>query len=404
MNPPATKFLGLAPFLRLSIAGTDILPIAQELLAQAQQAPEDANLWMNLATAMFCIEQRELGLAIQSQALALQRVFHLAAARQPARLRLLMFVVPGDLSANTPLDCLMEDSDIDLDFYFVSPGAPLAAPVPEHDVAIVGISAADDSRAALTALSTALSGWSQPIINAPQHVPSTERHTASRLLQDVPGLVMPPTLRFSHAALMEIAAGRLPLEACDFPVILRPEGSHGGRGLEKIGSADEVAGYLARVDEPEYFLSPFIDYRSADGMFRKFRIALIDGRSYACHMAVSSHWMVHYVNADMYEDATRRAEEADFMAHFDDFVRRHSAALTAIAARTRLDYVCVDCAETHDGQLLVFEIDHAMVVHAMDPEDLFPYKKTHMQKVQAALRDLLLRRAELTGQCSCIIA
>ena len=80
----ATAFLGLAPFLRMSIAGTDLLPIGQEMLAQAQQAPDDANLWMNLSTALLCLGQRELGLAIQAQALEMQRVYHLAALRQPA--------------------------------------------------------------------------------------------------------------------------------------------------------------------------------------------------------------------------------------------------------------------------------------------------------------------------------
>jgi hypothetical protein len=79
------------------------------------------------------------------------------------------------------------------------------------------------------------------------------------------------------------------------------------------------------------------------------------------------------------------------MEHFDDFVRRHRAALDAIYQRTKLGYLCIDCAETQDGQLLIFEIDHTMVVHAMDPEHLFPYKQFHMQKVKTAFRDFLFR-------------
>jgi glutathione synthase/RimK-type ligase-like ATP-grasp enzyme len=396
MDSPETRFLGLAPFLRMSIAGTDILPIGQEMLAQAQQSPDDANLWMNLSTVMLCLGQRDLGLAIQAQALAMKRVYHLPALRQPAKLRLLMLMVPGDLSANTPLDCLLEDSDIDLDFYFVSPETPLASPIPEHDAVIVGISAADDSRDALTALESALAAWPKPIFNLPQHVPTTERNTASQLLQNVPGLLIPPTLRASRETLQAIATGEVRVAeqfaGCDFPLILRPEGSHGGRGLEKIDSAGDVSGYLSRVEGAAFFLAPFIDYSNEDGLFRKFRIALIEGVPYACHMAVSSHWMVHYVNADMYEDAARREEEAAFMAGFADFACRHRCALDAIAQRTGLDYVAVDCAVTRDNQFLVFEIDHAMVVHAMDPVELFPYKKIHMQKVRDAFRDFLLRR------------
>jgi hypothetical protein len=108
-------------------------------------------------------------------------------------------------------------------------------------------------------------------------------------------------------------------------------------------------------------------------------------------MGVSANWMIHYVNAGMYEDAHKREEEKAFMEHFGDFAQRHRAALDAIYQRTHLDYVCIDCAETQDGQLLIFEVDHTMVVHAMDPEQLFPYKQVHMEKVRTAFLDYLFR-------------
>lgn len=394
--PAATAFVGLAPFLRLSIAGIDFQDIARQWLAQAKDEPGNAELWMNLATALLCLEQRETGLAIQSCALEMQRTYRLAAARQPAGFRLLMLLMPGDLSANTPLDCLLEDSDVDLLFHYLSPGEPLTAPLPEHDALLVGMGASDESRATLTGLVPQLAHWPKPVLNAPQYLPGTERDAASRLLQGAPGLLMPPTLRAHRETLHAIAAGTAHLpehfQGCDFPLILRPENSHGGHGLEKIAAPAAIAAYLAGSTENRFFLSPFIDYASTDGLFRKYRIALIDGQPFACHMAISAHWMVHYVNADMYTDAQKRAEEAFFMAHFADFAQRHRDALHVIAQRTRLDYVCLDCAETRDGQLLVFEIDHAMVVHAMDREDLFPHKPIHMQKVKTAFRDLLVQR------------
>ena len=111
-----TPFLGLAPFLRKSIAGTDLLPIGQQMLAQAMQNPDDANLWMNLSTVMLCLSQYDIGMSIRAQALQLQRIYQLPAAIQPAKFRLLLLMVPGDLAANTPLDCLLEHSDIDLIF------------------------------------------------------------------------------------------------------------------------------------------------------------------------------------------------------------------------------------------------------------------------------------------------
>lgn len=386
--------MGLAPFLRMSIAGIDLLPISQDMLARAHDS-DDANLWMNLATVMLCLRQRDIGLAIQAQALEMKRAYHLTASEQPAKLRLLMLMAPGDLAANTPLDCLLENSDIDLDFYYVSPDASLISPIPEHDALIVAMSESAENCGILASLEQTLAHWPKPVINAPQNIPATERNTASMLLQNAPGLLIPLTLRASRPALLNIATGNTRLhelfEDCDFPVIARPVGSQAGRDLDKIDSSEGMAAYLAKVDEAEFFLSRFIDYSGKDGLFRKFRVAMIDGVAFACHMAVSSNWMIHYVNAGMYEDVRKRAEEAYFMEHFDDFAQRHRSALDAIYRRTKLDYFCIDCAETREGQLLVFEVDHIMVVHAMDPEGLFPYKLPHMQKVQKAFRDFLFR-------------
>ena len=50
-----------------------------------------------------------------------------------------------------------------------------------------------------------------------------------------------------------------------------------------------------------------------------------------------------------------------------------------------LDYYAIDCAETSDGKLLVFEVDTAMLVHDMDAVELYPYKRPQMRKVFAAL-------------------
>ena len=400
-DPSLSPLLGLAPFLRQNIAGIDLQPLAAEMLTQAGNRPDDAELWMNLATAMFCLGQRDLGLSIQRAALAQQQVYALPAERQPARFRLLMLMAPGDLAANTPLECLLENTDIDLIFYYLAEQF-FASPIPEHDALIVCLSEAEENQPLLAALERALADWPKPVINRSENIRLVERAVASRLLQNIPGLLMPSTIPVTRLDLLAIAGSTAELADLlangDFPVILRPLGSHAGRDLERIGDRNELAAYLAGVDENDFFLAPFIDYRGQDGLFRKFRVALIDGQPFACHMAVSANWMIHYVNAGMYEDAAKRAEERRFMENFADFAERHSAALAAIHQRTQLDYLCLDCAETADGQLLIFEIDHAMVVHAMDSEELFPYKQLHMQKVQDAFRAFLFRQIPETAE------
>jgi glutathione synthase/RimK-type ligase-like ATP-grasp enzyme len=389
-------YLGLAPFLRLSTDCGDLRHVAQALLERATQDTENAVLWMNMSTAFFSVHQHQLGMSMQQQALQLQRQYHLPGTVQPARCHVLILMAPGDLAENTPIDCLLEFGAVDLTFYYATLDAPLPADIPPHDVLLVAMSETDHNRPLLKVLESLLANWNKPVVNRPQFIPNVERNTASLLLQNAPGLVMPLTHQVTRHYLEDVARGIVTLTDiyadCPFPIILRPLGSHAGRDLVRIDDAAAIASYLEAVPDNAFYLSRFVDYSGADGLFRKYRVALIDGTPYACHMAISSHWMIHYVNAGMYRDAGKRAEEAAFMDHFADFARRHKAALDAIYQRCGLDYICLDCAESRDGQLLIFEVDHAMVVHAMDPEDLFPYKQEHMLKVRTAFENLLFTR------------
>ncbi len=395
-HPSPTAYVGLAPFLRASIAGIDLRHLAQTTLEGVGQNPSEANLWLNLSTLMFSLGQREAGFATQNQALALQRQFDVLADIQPARLRLLLLMVPGDVAANTPLDCLLEHSDIDLRVYFTLPDAVLPTPIPPHDAVFIALGDTPENRPILAALASTLAYWPKPVLNPPQAIPHTERAQASQLLQDIPGVLMPSTIAATRAELERVAQGSRKLTCIaaelEFPVIVRPQDSHAGRDLDKIEDSAALEAYLARVEAIEFFIARFIDYRSADGLFRKFRIALVNGEPFVAHMAISSHWMIHYVNAGMYEDAHKRDEEAQFMTQFAGFSLHHRAALEAISARMGLDYVCFDGAETQDGRLLIFEIDHVMVVHAMDLPTLFPYKAEPIKRIQTAFRQMVLDR------------
>ena len=135
-----------------------------------------------------------------------------------------------------------------------------------------------------------------------------------------------------------------------------------------------------------------MEYRNQDGLYRKYRIALIDGQPYVCHMALSEHWMIHYKNAGMAESEVKRAEEACFMLHFDnDFALRHKQAFRIIDERLGLDYLVIDCGETTDGKLLIFEADNLGFVHAMDPPEIYPYKAPQMKKVFNAFYSMLIK-------------
>jgi hypothetical protein len=113
-------------------------------------------------------------------------------------------------------------------------------------------------------------------------------------------------------------------------------------------------------------------------------------------MAIADRWDIWYLNAGMSDNAAKRLEEETFMRTFDfGFARRHQSALAALADRIGLDYFTIDCAETPDGSLLIFEADNTAVVHNMDPPSVFPYKAPHMRKIFDAVAAMLYLRVRL---------
>ncbi len=386
--------MGLAALMRRVFETGDLAPLAAQLLNRAQNDPNDANALMDLSTVLELSFKPEIAMATQDQALQLQPLYHLPSAQEPA-IRLLALMAPGDMSTNAPLGFLLENSDIALDMLYVGNGVPPVPKLPDHDVLFVAIGESEATHALLEELQPVLATWPRPVINPPEQIMQTSRDQTYALLHDAPGIVIPPSVRLERSVLEGIRQGDISIDTVlpgfSFPIIVRPVDSHAGHGLARLASADEFENYLSQNQETRFFISPFVDYRGTDGLFRKFRVVLIDGRPYAGHMGISAHWMIHYLNAGMTEDANKREEEARFMAEFDhEFAQRHATAVAAINTRFGLDYLVIDCAETAQGELLIFEVDTGAVVHAIDPPDLFPYKVPAMQTVFAGFHQLLV--------------
>lgn len=381
--PPYCGFAGL---WRLLLAGFEIPRLGPILDARATRDPGNTGAQLDIATLLFLTQMpvnRGPAFACQRQAIERQPHVVLPAQRPGTPLRMLALAAPGDLTANTPLEPLLEGSDVEVHFVFVRPDQPLPEPLPAHDLVFVAIGEAPDSRRLLEQIAPVLRRSRRTVLNRPEAVLEMSRDRVAARFRGTPGIEIPVTRRVSRT---ELASG----PGVAFPMIVRPLDSQGGKGLERVDSAAALDAYLAGNPEDEFFVAPFVDYRGADGNYRKYRVVAIRGRLFPCHMAVSARWMVHYVNADMETNASHRAEEAAFLAGFDEgFGRRHAAALAHIDRTLGLDYYGMDCAETEDGRLLVFEIDTAMLVHAMDPEDLYPYKKPAMRRLFAAFREML---------------
>lgn len=387
--------IGMPTLVKMAFDGADLAPVWNGLVARVNENPDDAGALIDLSTIAL-VQGRPLDrVSLQEMALKVQRIYR----QQPVgdargSLRVLAFLSPGVLMDNMPVEFMLEHSNVSLDMVYLVPGLPLPDPLPPHDVALVCVSESRENQALLRELSSLLASWPRPVVNRPDRIARLTRVGTWEMLKSVPEIIIPVQVQVEASRLKQIAQGEVAIEAVldgrGFPMIARPVDSHAGEGLAKLSSRAEVIDYLCGRREDEFCIAPFIDYRSNDGLFRKYRIALIDGHPYAVHMAVSQRWMVHYLNADMKDSAAKRAEEARFMADFDkDFAVRHKSALDAIGKLTGLEYLPFDCGETSDGKLLVFETGTNMIVHSMDPVDLFPYKPPQMDKVFHAFQAML---------------
>ena len=391
-TPPST--LGLSHLAQMIFDGVDLQPTWDGLVARANEDPADAGAWFDLSVILLLTGQAEQGLTVQAQALGLSRLYRRIHG-DGSGLRVLAIVTAGGFMANTPLDFMLDGSNVQLDFLYVTGDGAVPAQVPDHDVAFLAIGESDDNQQVLAAVAPALAGWPRPLINgSPNRIGALTRDGVCAMFAGSGRIISPVTSRLERRAVEQIAAGAADLKDhlpdAMFPIIVRPVDSHAGQGLEKI---DEVAGlqpYLAQQSCDEFYLSAFYDYSGPDGLFRKARIAFISGAPFVSHLAISSRWMVHYLNADMAERPERRAEEAAFMADFDDtFAVRHAAAFAELQEAFGLDYFAIDCGETRDGRLLLFEADVAMIVHAMDSGTLYPYKKPAMRRLFNAFQSML---------------
>ena len=387
--PPSV--LGTAALTAAAYGGTGLDELGR-LIARSDEHPAARSLDRSILHQLAM--QRDEGLGLQREALQGSALYRVDTGRRGA-IRLLAIMAPGDLMVNTPLDFITAHLDVQLDILFLLPDRPLPPVIPDHDVAFMAVSEADP--ATLARLRGICASWPRPMLNNPACLPSLARDKLPRLLGGVPGLCCPAAATVDAPRLRALGddPGWLSsiLPGAAFPLLVRPAGSHAGAGLERVDRPEQLAGLAERAPALST-ITQYMDYRSPDGFYRKYRIALIDRRPFLCHLAISDHWMVHYLNAGMTESASKRAIEAEAMASFDTgFARRHAGSLHAICDELDFDVFSVDCGELPDGRLILFEADTAAIIHAMDAPELFPYKRPQMDHVFGAFGQLLRQRA-----------
>jgi tetratricopeptide (TPR) repeat protein len=260
-----------------------------------------------------------------------------------------------------------------------------APDLPDYDLVFNATGDSDVSGDSIGPLSAFAAACATPFLNPPDKVERTARNNLPALFNGIDDILVPAVWRFPTSAEWDESL------ADQLPLLVRPVDSHGGQGLELVRTASELARARATRSGPVY-LSRYVDYRSADSWFRKYRVIYVDREPYPLHLAISQNWIVHYFTADMEAHSWKIEEEKRFLENPEAvFGPAGMQALRSIGARMDLDYSGIDFSVLPDGRILVFEANPTMLVHPEIISGPVAHKNDYVFRIQSRFEQMLKR-------------
>ena len=146
----------------------------------------------------------------------------------------------------------------------------------------------------------------------------------AQLLDGIPGLVVAETVSACTAAIRRWPPGSIEAPASS-PTHHRPRGRHPYRARPSRSiNSDRPMRSPRSKRVKEYIATQFVDFASADGIYRKYRVYFIGNATVLRHMYVSDHWNVH------------SADRARFMAPRPDIIAEERALIESDRAFRRV--------------------------------------------------------------------
>lgn len=252
------------------------------------------------------------------------------------------------------------------------------------------IADADTHRGALERCTELCAQVSSPVINQSHRVLRTTREGVSELLQGIPGVIMPRTVRFqpgSPADVFEHAA----FEKIDLPFIVRVAGDHAGKSMVLVkGTEDHESLHVFPFDGRDFYLTEYVEYKDEAGLYHKQRIAVIDGEPVLRHSLFKDHWKIHGSSRKFMLTRESWAEDRK-RSHWleTEAIVKLLPAFREIYDRLKLEYFGVDCNIRPNGEMLIFEANANMnILH-----NPYPEMNERMQLIHRKLQAMLARHS-----------
>ncbi|MDM5271404.1 hypothetical protein PGH07_04375 [Sulfurovum sp. zt1-1] len=222
-----------------------------------------------------------------------------------------------------------------------------------------------------------------PFFNIPSRVMRTSRDQIYKLLQGIEKLHVPKTIKIQPKSSQEIH-DVIKEEGFQYPVIFRQAGDHGGISTIRVDNETEQF-YSFHLDGREYYLTQFVEYKE-DGLYRKYRLMVVDGKVYLRHIKISAEWMVHHHNQIEHPEALQKKFKKEFASKIKPAIQ---PIISQIYNRLELDYFGIDCFIDNDMNILVFEVNASMGIFRQPEGDIF---SDQVEKIRKAMIEMINSR------------
>ncbi len=177
-----------------------------------------------------------------------------------------------------------------------------------------------------------------------------------------------------------------------WPVLLRPVGTHGSQGLQKVDNASQLS--EVQTIPSDVLVSDFVDFRSSDGLYRKYRMIWIDGTIFRRHIIAGLEWNVTgMARVAMAERPETIAVEKEFLASSGDALDERVAQLFRIVG---LDFGVIDFTVSDSDEITIFELNGTFQISGSIPAKHradWVYLEANNSAIVNALAATIARRA-----------
>lgn len=232
------------------------------------------------------------------------------------------------------------------------------------------------------------------VFNHPENIYKTSRVNLSRLLNGISNVKI-ARVEIFYIETIEDLNNNINNTFMSYPLIIRLEGFHNSEFMVRVDSEDDLIGLTSWLDQKRSFIIiEYIDCIDTTGLYRKARIAVIDGKFYPQHFLTSKNWCV---GADarynlMLEHKQFRDAEQHYLESFNTNILPHyKKQLLLIHEKIGLDIYGIDCFFGENGELVIFELNACMDLLSMwlGPNGEYNYKKPFRSAVSNAIIELI---------------